>query len=51
MEDRSEAKISPLSQDLSAGNKTVKIEICRGDAGGWNLEMKWTPNFGQVPKL
>jgi hypothetical protein len=39
MEDRSEAKISPLSQHLSAGNKTVKIEICRGDAGGWNLEI------------
>jgi hypothetical protein len=39
MEDRSEAKISPLSQHLSAGNKTVEIEICRGDAGGWNLEI------------
>ncbi|GAA5139965.1 hypothetical protein [Alloalcanivorax gelatiniphagus] len=32
-------EMSPLSQYLSADGKTVKVEICRGDDGGWNLEI------------
>lgn len=37
MENSIELAISSLSQNLSADGKTVKVEICRGDDGGWNL--------------
>jgi hypothetical protein len=32
-------KASSLSQPLTSEGKTVKVEICRGDDGGWNLEI------------
>jgi len=37
MENNAEVETSTLSQHLSADGKTVKVEICRGDGGGWNL--------------
>jgi len=37
MENSIELAISSLSQNLSADGKTVKVEISRGDEGGWNL--------------
>tara|TARA_B100000378_G_scaffold71776_1_gene55131 strand:+ start:6251 stop:6511 length:261 start_codon:yes stop_codon:yes gene_type:complete len=37
MENSIELAISSLSQNLSADGKTVKVEICRGEDGGWNL--------------
>ena len=37
MENSIELTISSLSQNFSADGKTVKVEICRGDDGGWNL--------------
>ncbi len=39
MEDTVEVQVSPLSQYLSAGGKSVRVEICRGDVGGWTLEV------------
>jgi len=32
-----ETEFSSLSQHLRSNGKTVKVEICRGDDGGWNL--------------
>ena len=37
MKNNAEVKASTLSQHLSADGKSVKVEICRGDDGGWNL--------------
>ena len=39
MNKSTEARTSPLSQNLTIDTKTVKIEIRRGDAGGWTLEI------------
>jgi hypothetical protein len=34
-----EIETSPLSQRLAADDKAVMVEILRGDAGGWTLEI------------
>lgn len=39
MEDDFEVEMSPLSQELMAEGKTVRVDIYRGDAGGWVLEV------------
>lgn len=39
MEDDFEVEMSPLCQELTADGKTVKVDIYRGDAGGWILEV------------
>lgn len=39
MEDDFEVEMSPLCQELTADGKTVKVEIYRGDTGGWILEV------------
>ncbi|MCA1773170.1 MAG: hypothetical protein LC677_11400 [Halomonas sp.] len=39
MEDDFEVEMSPLCQKLTADGKTVEVEIYRGDAGGWILEV------------
>lgn len=39
MEDNFEVEMSPLSQELTAEGKTVRVDIYRGDAGGWILEV------------
>lgn len=39
MEDDFEVEMSPLCQELTVDEKTVKVEIYRGDAGGWILEV------------
>lgn len=37
MEDKFEFEASPLSQELTADGKTIRVEIYRGDNGGWVL--------------
>lgn len=37
MENSPETEFSSLSQHLRSNGKTVKVEIRRGDDGGWNL--------------
>lgn len=39
MEDDFEVEMSPLYQDLTADGKTVRVDIYRGDTGGWILEV------------
>lgn len=39
MEDDFEVEMSPLCQELTADGKTVKVDIYRGDTGGWILEV------------
>lgn len=39
MEDDFEVEMSPLCQELTADVKTVKVDIYRGDTGGWILEV------------
>jgi hypothetical protein len=39
MEDDFEVEMSPLSQELTAEGKTVRVDIYRGDTGGWILEV------------
>lgn len=39
MADNVEVQVSSLSQYLSTGGKSVKVEICRADVGGWTLEV------------
>lgn len=39
MEDDFEVEMSPLSQALTDEGKTVRVDIYRGDAGGWILEV------------
>ena len=39
MDDDFEVVMSSLCQKLTADGKTVEIEIYRGDAGGWILEV------------
>ncbi|QJD59752.1 hypothetical protein HG264_12970 [Pseudomonas sp. gcc21] len=40
MEDDFKVEMSPLCQKLTADGKTVKVDIYRGDAGGWILEVE-----------
>ena len=39
MRSNTEIDVSPLSQHLQENGKTVNVEIRRGEAGGWNLEI------------
>ena len=39
MSDEFEVKISPLSQTISSGGKTVQVEIFEDGLGGWILEV------------
>jgi hypothetical protein len=39
MEDDFEVELSSLCQKLTADGKAVEVEISRGDAGGWILEV------------
>lgn len=39
MEDDFEIEMSTLCQELTADGKTVKVDIYRGDTGGWILEV------------
>jgi len=39
MEDDFEVEMSPLCQELTADEKTVRVDIYRGDTGGWILEV------------
>lgn len=39
MKNKLEVEKSRLSQHLNKDGKTVKVEIRRGDAGGWALEI------------
>lgn len=39
MKDEFEIEMSPLSQDLTKDEKSVKVDIYRGDRGGWILEV------------
>jgi hypothetical protein len=39
MEDDFEVEMSSLSEELTADGKTVKVDIYRGDTGGWILEV------------
>lgn len=39
MENDFEVEMSPLSQELTADGKTVRVDIYRGDNGGWILEV------------
>ncbi len=39
MEDDFEVEMSALSQELTAEGKTVQVDIYRGGAGGWVLEV------------
>jgi len=39
MEDDFEVEMSSLSQELTADGKTVRVDIYRGDTGGWILEV------------
>ena len=39
MEDDFEVEMSPWCQELTADWKTVKVDIYRGDTGGWILEV------------
>lgn len=39
MEDEFEVEMSPLGQDLTKDGKSVRVDIYRGDRGGWILEV------------
>ena len=39
MEDDFEVELSPLCRAISDDEKTVRVTILRGDAGGWILEV------------
>ncbi|WP_148864351.1 hypothetical protein [Marinobacter fonticola] len=39
MDDEFEIEMSPLSQALTDGGKSVQADIYRGDTGGWILEV------------
>lgn len=39
MEDDFEIEMSPLCQELTADGKSVRVDIYRGDTGGWILEI------------
>ncbi len=39
MEDDFEVEMSPLSQELTDSGKSVRVDIYRGNTGGWNLEV------------
>ncbi len=39
MQDEFELEMSPLCQELTADGKTVKVDIYRGDTGGWVLQV------------
>lgn len=39
MEDDFEIEMSPLCQDLTDSGKSVRVDIYRGDTGGWILEV------------
>jgi hypothetical protein len=39
MEEEFELEESPLSQKISAGGKTVEVQIYRGGGSGWHLEV------------
>ena len=39
MEDDFEIEMSSLCQELTDGGKSVKVDIYRGDTGGWILEV------------
>jgi len=39
MEDEFELEESPLSQKISAGGKTVEVQIYRGGGSDWHLEV------------
>jgi len=39
MEEDFEIEMSPLCQELTDSGKSVKVDIYRGDTGGWILEV------------
>ncbi|MCG6658756.1 hypothetical protein HOP52_13430 [Halomonas campisalis] len=39
MTEQFELEMSPLSQSITAGEKTIQVDIYRGDNGGWILEV------------
>ncbi|MBU1195295.1 MAG: hypothetical protein KKE62_15655 [Proteobacteria bacterium] len=39
MEDDFEIEMSPLCQELNDSGKSVKVDIYRGNTGGWILEV------------
>ncbi|MCH8538900.1 MAG: hypothetical protein LAT66_14145 [Alkalimonas sp.] len=39
MTEQFELEMSPLSQSITEGEKTIQVDIYRGDKGGWILEV------------